>query len=160
MMTTMMMATASRQNSPRHLSRPETLGAKEHPTIAEEHPKMVQQLLQEGDDSMSVTKSTASTSSSSPGAREAHGMLHIVIATAVAVLVPILAFSAVPGFAGRISVVLLVGLSAMGSMVQSGVVVSKKKSGSGRGGGESSADLVGIAAVYAVVMAVVAVVVG
>lgn len=161
MVTMMMVATtaASHQNSPRHRSRPETLGTEEPATIAE-HPKMEeQQLLQEDDDSMPVNKSNTSTTSNSSGAREAHGTLHIVIATAVAVLVPILAFSAVPGFAGRISVVLLVGLSAMGSMVQSGVVVSRKKSG-GRRGGESSADLVGIAAVYAAVMAVVAVVVG
>lgn len=156
----MMMTTAaatSHQNSPRHRSRPETLGGKEPATIAE-HPKMEEQQLLQEDDSMPVNKSNTSTTTGSV-AREAHGTLHIVITTAVAVLVPILAFSAVPGFAGRISVVLLVGLSAMGSMVQSGVVVSRKKSGGGRGG-ESSADLVGIAAVYAAVMAVIAVVVG
>lgn len=79
--------------------------------------------------------------------KNAHVLLHVVIAMAVAVLVPILAFSAVPGFMGRISVVLLVGLSAMGSMVQSGAV---KK------GVESSTDMMYIAGVYAAVMAVVA----
>lgn len=82
-----------------------------------------------------------------PSESNAHVMLHVVIAMAVAVLIPILAFSAVPGFVGRISIVLLVGLSAMGSMVQSGAV---KKSI------DSSTDMMWIAAVYAAVMAIVA----
>lgn len=77
----------------------------------------------------------------------AHVVLHLTIAMAVAVLIPILAFSAVPGFVGRLTVVLLVGLSAMGSVVQSGVI---KK------GVDSSTDMMYITAVYAAVMAVVA----
>lgn len=77
----------------------------------------------------------------------AHVVLHVVIAMAVAVLIPIIAFSAVPGFVGRITVVLLVGLSAMGSVVQSGVVKRNV---------DSNADMMCITAVYAAVMAVVA----
>lgn len=130
---------------PHHRRRPETV-VKEPATIVE-HPKMepsVSPAVQEG---MAV-KSTVSSSSSE---NDAHVILHVVIAMAVAVLIPVLAFSAVPGFAGRISIALLVGLSAMGSVVQSGVV---KKSG------DSNADVVCIAAVYAAVMAVVAGVIG
>lgn len=78
---------------------------------------------------------------------DAHVALHVTIAMAVAILIPILAFSAVPGFVGRITVVLLVGLSATGSVVQSGVI---KKSV------DSNADMMCVAAVYAAVMAVVA----
>lgn len=119
------------------------------PATIAEHPKMEPSVSAAVQDGMAV-KSTVSSSIIS-SETDAHVILHVVTAMAVAVLIPVLSFSAVPGFAGRISIALLVGLSAMGSVVQSGVV---KKSG------DSNADVVCIAAVYAAVMAVVAGVIG
>lgn len=81
----------------------------------------------------------------------AHAMVHVAIAMAVAVLVPVLAFSVIPGFVGRMAVVLLVGLSVAGPVAQSGEV--KKGTGHGESRGM---DLMYSAAVYAVLMAVVA----
>lgn len=76
-------------------------------------------------------------------------VLHVAIALAVAVLLPILTFSTIPGLVGRLIVVLLVGMSVAGSVVQSGSV------GASAAGGYSK-DLFVSAAVYTGVMAVVA----
>lgn len=73
-------------------------------------------------------------------------LFHMAIAIAVAVLVPILAFSVIPSFIGRMTVVLLVGLSVICSELQSGAVNSTVL----------SRDLMGSVAIYAAVMAVVA----
>jgi len=45
----------------------------------------------------------------------------IAVAVAAAVLVPILTFGVIPGFLGRMTVVMLVAMSAMGLLCQSGV---------------------------------------
>lgn len=76
-------------------------------------------------------------------------VLHVAIALAVAVLLPILTFSTIPGLVGRLIVVVLVGMSVAGSVVQSGSV------GASAAGGYSK-DLFVSAAVYMGVMAVVA----
>lgn len=76
-------------------------------------------------------------------------VLHVAIALAVAVLLPILTFSTIPGLVGRLIVVFLVGMSVAGSVVQSGSV------GASAAGGYSK-DLFVSAAVYTGVMAVVA----
>ena len=99
----------------------------------------------------------ATTSSIVPGEearRPAAGggspaVLHVAIALAVAVLLPILTFSTIPGLVGRLIVVVLVGLSVAGSVVQSGSV------GPSAAGGYSR-DLFVSVAVYTGVMAVVA----
>lgn len=80
-------------------------------------------------------------------------VLHVAIALAVAVLLPILAFPSIPGLVGRLIVVFLVGMSVAGSVVQSGSVVGP--SGGAAGSGYSK-DLFVSAAVYTGVMAVVA----
>lgn len=76
-------------------------------------------------------------------------VLHVAIAVAVAVLLPILTFSTIPGLVGRLIVVVLVGVSVAGSVVQSGAVGA-------RAAGGYSRDLFVSVAVYAGVMAVVA----
>lgn len=76
-------------------------------------------------------------------------VLHVAIAVAVAVLLPILTFSTIPGLVGRLIVVVLVGMSVAGSVVQSGAVGA-------RAAGGYSRDLFVSVAVYAGVMAVVA----
>jgi hypothetical protein len=48
-------------------------------------------------------------------------LFSLAIAIAAAVLVPILTFAVIPGFIGRMTVVMLVALGIMGAMVQSGV---------------------------------------
>lgn len=80
---------------------------------------------------------------------------HLVVATAVAVLVPVLTFALIPDFVGRMAVVLLVAFTVFGVQVQAGTVritaldeaTPSQKSGR---------DLLYCAAVYAAVMAVVA----
>ena len=52
----------------------------------------------------------------------ANELLHLAIATAVAVLVPVLTFAVIPGFVGRMTVVLLVALAVFGAQVQAGTV--------------------------------------
>ncbi|KAL1846013.1 hypothetical protein Daus18300_014388 [Diaporthe australafricana] len=79
-------------------------------------------------------------------------VVHVAIALAVAVLLPILAFSIIPGFVGRLIVVFLVGMSVVGSVVQSGSVGA----GGGAAAGSSSKDLFLSVAIYTGVMAVVA----
>lgn len=79
-------------------------------------------------------------------------VLHVAIALAVAVLLPILAFPSIPGILGRLIVVFLVGMSVAGSVVQSGSVVGP---GSSAAGGYSR-DLFVSVAVYTGVMGVVA----
>ncbi|CAK7210389.1 hypothetical protein SBRCBS47491_000765 [Sporothrix bragantina] len=74
-------------------------------------------------------------------------VLHLVIAMAVAVLVPVLSFTMIPGVAGRMAVVVLVAFTVFGAQVQAGTV---------RVGTSSSRDLLSCAAVYGAVMAVVA----
>lgn len=75
-------------------------------------------------------------------------VVHVAIALAVAVLLPILAFPVVPGFVGRLIVVCLVGMSVVGSVVQSGSVEC--------GAGGFSRDLFLSVAIYTGVMAVAA----
>lgn len=74
-------------------------------------------------------------------------MLHMVTAMAVAILVPILCFPMIPSFVGRMAVVLLVGLSVVGCMAQSGGIETGMSQGS---------DLAYSTAIYAGVMAVAA----
>ncbi|CAK7227777.1 hypothetical protein SCUCBS95973_006656 [Sporothrix curviconia] len=77
-------------------------------------------------------------------------VLHLVIAMAVAVLVPVLAFTIIPSVAGRMAVVALVAFTVFGVQVQAGTVrVSTSTSSSSR-------DLLYCAAVYSAVMAVAA----
>lgn len=99
----------------------------------------------------------AVTSSSKGDVEEAEHtspvVLHVAIALAVAVLLPILAFPSIPGLVGRLIVVFLVGMSVAGSVVQSGSVVGPSGGASGAG---YSRDLFVSAAVYTGVMAVVA----
>lgn len=76
-------------------------------------------------------------------------VLHVAIALAVAVLLPILTFSTIPGLVGRLIVVVLVGMSVAGSVVQSGSVGA-------RAAGAYSKDLFMGVALYTGVMAVVA----
>lgn len=100
-----------------------------------------------------VDQPPAITTISSPGAQEAGAsspvVLHVAIALAVAVLLPILTFSSIPGLLGRLIVVVLVGMSVAGSVVQSGSVGA-------RAAGAYSRDLFVSVAVYTGVMAVVA----
>ena len=81
-------------------------------------------------------------------------LLHLAVAMAVAVLVPILTFAVIPGFVGRMTVVLLVGLSLVGSLMQSGSLDL------GADGSNSSLDILLCAGVYGGAMAVVASMVG
>lgn len=74
-------------------------------------------------------------------------MIHLALALAMAVAMPVLAFSIIPGFVARMIVVLLVGLSVAGSVAQA--LDMKRLS-------ESKGDLVYSGAVYAGVMAIVA----
>lgn len=105
-----------------------------------------------------IEKPALSSSSSTKGQAEeadAHAspvVLHVAIALAVAVLLPILTFPSIPGIVGRLIVVFLVGMSVAGSVVQSGSVVGP---GSGGAGGYSR-DLFVSVAVYTGVMGVVA----
>lgn len=96
---------------------------------------------------------TTATAISNPGEKEVGEsspvVLHVAIALAVAVLLPILTFSTIPGLVGRLIVVVLVGMSVAGSVVQSGSVGS-------RAAGAYSKDLFMSVAVYTGVMAVVA----
>ncbi|KAG6354772.1 hypothetical protein INS49_003853 [Diaporthe citri] len=93
------------------------------------------------------------TAISNPGEKEVGEgspvVLHVAIALAVAVLLPILTFSTIPGLVGRLIVVVLVGMSVAGSVVQSGSVGA-------RAAGVYSKDLFMSVAVYTGVMAVVA----
>jgi len=77
-------------------------------------------------------------------AREGGELAHLAIATAVAVLVPILTFTVIPGFVGRMAVVLLVALAVFGTQAQAGTV------------GIDRRDLVVCVGVYGGVMAVLA----
>jgi hypothetical protein len=69
---------------------------------------------------------------------------HLAIATAVAVLVPILTFAVIPSFVGRMTIVLLVALTVFGAQVQAGTVGMDRK------------DLLQCMGVYGGVMAVMA----
>lgn len=93
------------------------------------------------------------TTISVPGEKDAGAsspvVLHVAIALAVAVLLPILTFSTIPGLVGRLIVVILVGMSVAGSVVQSGSVGTCAP-------GVYSRDLFVSVAVYTGVMAVVA----
>lgn len=77
----------------------------------------------------------------------AHVTVHLALALAVAVLVPILSFPMVPGFVARMIVVLLVGMSVVGSMAQAV---------DGRRAVEAKGEVVYSAALYAGIMAVIA----
>ncbi len=77
---------------------------------------------------------------------------HLAIATAVAVLVPILTFAVIPGFIGRMTVVLLVAMAVFGTQVQAGTL-ALASDGLGKA---ASRDLLLCAAVYGGVMAVTA----
>jgi hypothetical protein len=91
--------------------------------------------LDHDDDLVSVCGSTTTTDH--PTTRNAPSTLSclaveriptlpsLAMAIAAAVLIPILTFSVIPGFLGRMTVVLLVALGVLGAMVQSGVPASK-----------------------------------
>ncbi|KAJ9145521.1 hypothetical protein NKR23_g5365 [Pleurostoma richardsiae] len=87
-------------------------------------------------------------------------ILHVAVAMALAVLVPILTFAVIPGFVGRMTVVLLVGVSLVGSLVQSGSLALGSTGKSGYGTAATTRDVVLCAGVYGGVMAAVAAVVG
>jgi hypothetical protein len=77
---------------------------------------------------------------------------HLAIGMAVAILLPILTFPVIPAYVGRMTVVLLVGLSVLSGLMQSGLV---------RFSGEGSAvvgtrDWLLCAGVYGGVMAITA----
>lgn len=74
-------------------------------------------------------------------------MVHLALAMAMAVAMPVLAFSIIPGFVARMIVVLLVGLSVAGSVAQA---LNMKRLAESRG------DLMYSGAVYAGAMAIVA----
>lgn len=74
------------------------------------------------------------------------GLPGLATAVAVAVLIPILTFSVIPGFVGRMTVVLLVALGTVGALYQSGVV----------GRHTLSRDLITCSAIYGGVMVVIA----
>lgn len=78
-----------------------------------------------------------------------HLVLYLVVTMAVAVAVPMLSFSVVRGFVGRMAVVLLAGLSVAGYVAYAG---QDAMAVVGHGG----SDVVYSAAVYAAVMAVAA----
>lgn len=102
------------------------------------------------------TRGSTRTSVPQETAASTHAIVHVAIAMAVAVLVPVLAFSVIPGFVGRMTVVLLMGLSVVGPVAQSGEGL-KRNTGAGEGEGEGHRlDLMFSAAVYAGLMAVVA----
>jgi len=71
-------------------------------------------------------------------------LAHLAIATAVAMLVPILTFAVIPGFVGRMTVVLLVALAVFGTQAQAGMI------------GIDRRDLVVCVGAYGGVMAVLA----
>lgn len=100
-----------------------------------------------------VDQPPTATTISNPGEKEVGAsspvVLHVAIALAVAVLLPILTFSTIPGLVGRLIVVVLVGMSVAGSVVQSGSVGA-------RAAGVYSKDLFMSVALYTGVMAVVA----
>lgn len=74
-------------------------------------------------------------------------MLHASTAMAVAIILPVLMFSVIPGLVGRMMVVLLVELLATGLGMQLEII---------KGGIDSRRDLGYSVAVYTGVMAVVA----
>jgi VIT1/CCC1 family predicted Fe2+/Mn2+ transporter len=73
----------------------------------------------------------------------------IAIAVATAVLVPILTFAVIPGFLGRITVVMLVASATVGFLIQSGIA----SQGDLLGGGK---EMAACAMIYGSVMVVVA----
>lgn len=76
--------------------------------------------------------------------------VHMAFAMAVAVLVPVLMFSVIPGFAGRFAVIMMVGLSVFGSLA-----AQVGEGGKGRGM-ELGRDFFISTALYGGVMAAVA----
>ncbi|EPE05188.1 hypothetical protein F503_03793 [Ophiostoma piceae UAMH 11346] len=85
---------------------------------------------------------------------QSDNLLHLVVALAVAVVVPVLTFSTIPTFSGRIAVVLLVAFTVFGAQVQAETVrTSEHACTTGR---HDTRDLVYCAAVYGAVMSVVA----
>lgn len=84
-------------------------------------------------------------------------VLHLVIAMAVAVLVPVLTFALIPGVAGRMAVVLLVAFTVFGAQVQAGTIrMAHDSDPTTNKPSQNSRDLLCCAAVYGAVMAVVA----
>lgn len=84
-------------------------------------------------------------------------VLHLVIAMAVAVIVPVLTFTLIPGVAGRMAVVLLVAFTVFGAQVQAGTIrVAHDNDATTNKPSQNSRDLLCCAAVYGAVMAVVA----
>lgn len=113
-------------------------------------------------------KSTTSSLSDEPTSTARNTLasddvLHLVIAMAVAVLVPVLTFTLIPGFAGRMAVVLLVACTVFGAQVQAGTIrvahdqdpSSGNTTTTGRPS-QSSWDLLCCAAIYGALMSVVA----
>ncbi|OAA65331.1 hypothetical protein SPI_02118 [Niveomyces insectorum RCEF 264] len=79
--------------------------------------------------------------------------LHLMIAMAVAVLVPVLTFAVMPGFVARMAVVLLVAFTVFGAQVQAGTVRVSQDTAAGRAAGH---NLLKCAGVYGTLMAIVA----
>jgi hypothetical protein len=109
-----------------------------------------------------ITSKSEEPTTTTRTALASEDVLHLVIAMSVAVLVPVLTFTWIPGVAGRMAVVLLVAFTVFAAQVQAGTVrvahdqdMSSGTSASGRPG-QSSRDLLFCAAVYGAVMAVVA----
>jgi hypothetical protein len=73
----------------------------------------------------------------------------LVLALAMIVLAPVVCFSVIPGFVGRMTVVLLVGLGSAAALFQSGLLDSVAEE-------RSTLDWILCAGVYGGVMAIIA----
>lgn len=91
-------------------------------------------------------------------------LLSISLAITGAILLPVLAFAAIPGYIGRMAVVFVVLVGVVGALLQQGELIGLG-SGSGNGSGGASGygrtmDVLVCAGCYGVVMAVLAGVMG
>ncbi|KAL1900543.1 hypothetical protein Sste5346_002266 [Sporothrix stenoceras] len=110
-----------------------------------------------GTEEKTVSASPDETASTGRSTLASDDVLHLVIAMAVAVLVPVLTFTLIPSVAGRIAVVLLVAFTVFGAQVQAGTIrVAHDSDSTTNKPSQNSRDLLCCAAVYGAVMAVVA----
>ncbi|KAI1826281.1 hypothetical protein F4861DRAFT_537132 [Xylaria intraflava] len=63
-------------------------------------------------------RSTLSPKHDHDSANSKHSSVHLLVAAAVAIVLPILTFAVIPGFIGRMTVVCLVGMGITGTLVQ------------------------------------------
>ncbi|TPX11576.1 uncharacterized protein E0L32_007787 [Thyridium curvatum] len=81
---------------------------------------------------------------------------HLAISMAVAVLVPIMTFSVIPGFVGRMTVVLLVALGVFGAQMQAGTIPVEDNPAGNVSHKGSTNDLALAIGFYGAVMAIMA----